>query len=339
MGITINTMGSNPALTHSDELRAVRSRLWAAFKRGDHDVFLARYTYAPGLTMFGTDASEYVTDRDSFAEYMRAQFSLVGGSPFGEPKIEAWVEGQIGWTVVRSTVTAGAVEHDLRVTTIFRLEQDEWRVVHEHWSVGTPNEETIGVPLEYGLDRVVEAVEAERPDLVGLAATDGTITLVFTDIEGSTALNGSFGDQAWIEVLRAHNDVVERLTREHAGTVVQRVGDGYMLVFPAARRAIRAALAIEARIRATFDDPGSPIRVRIGIHTGEVIRQANEFFGQAVNYAARGAAAAAGGEILASSLVRELVATDRSFSFGEPREVTMKGIDGLHRVYPLDLVR
>jgi class 3 adenylate cyclase len=328
-------MELQPPLTHSDELRAVRSRLWAAFKRGDLEVFLARYSFAPGLTMFGTDATEYVNDRDSFAAYMRTQFALVGGSPFGEARIEARVEGQVGWTVVRSSVTTGSVEHDLRVTTIFRLEQDEWRIVHEHWSVAIPNEETLGVALAYSLDRVVEAIEEERPDLTGLAATDGTITLVFTDIEGSTALNGSFGDQAWIEVLRAHNAVVEGLTREHAGTVVQRVGDGYMLVFPAARRALRAALAIDARIQATFNDPGSPIHLRIGIHTGEVIRQANEFFGQAVNYAARVAGSAAGGEILASSLVRELVATDRSFSFGEPREVSMKGIDGPQWVYPL----
>ena len=177
---------------------------------------------------------------------------------------------------------------------------------------------------------------AKPPDLSGLAATDGTITLVFTDIEGSTALNGSFGDEAWIRVLRAHNAIVERQTKAHAGTVVQRVGDGYMLVFPAARRALRAALAIEAEIGATFDDPGSPIRVRVGVHTGEVIRDANEFFGQAVNYAARVAAAGVGGEILASNLVHELVSADRTFAFGPPREVEMKGIDGRQIVFPLD---
>jgi class 3 adenylate cyclase len=183
----------------------------------------------------------------------------------------------------------------------------------------------------------VEAVENDRPDVSAWAATDGTVTLVFTDIEGSTALNASFGDVGWIEVLRAHNEIVARRTTEHGGTVVQRIGDGFMLAFPAARRALRCALAIEQEIGSTFDDPGSPIRVRVGVHTGEVIRHADEFFGQAVNYAARVAGAAEGGEILSSSLVRDLVSTDQEFRFGPPRDVELKGIDGLQRLYPLAL--
>jgi class 3 adenylate cyclase len=329
-------MSDMTPLIRSAELLSVTSRLWAAFRRGDIDAFLARYSFAPGLTLFGTDESEYVDDRDRFDEYMRTQFAMISGSPFGEAQVEAWAEGEVGWSVMRSTVRSGDIEHALRMTSVFHLERDEWRIVHQHWSVGTPNEEILGLPLTYSVERVAEAVETDRPDLTGFAATDGTITLVFTDIEGSTALNGSFGDQAWIDVLRAHNDVVERQTGRHAGTVVQRVGDGYMLVFPAARRALRAALAIDSEIRATFNDPGSPIRVRIGIHTGEVIRHAHEFFGQAVNYAARVAAAGAGGEILASSLVHELVSTDRSFTFGPPREVIMKGIVGPQLVYPLE---
>lgn len=329
-------MSDSKALHRSEELRAVAARQWAAFRQGDLERFFATYSSASGLTVIGTDESEFVEDRARFVDYVRTQFELVGGTPFGEGMVDAWVEGDVGWTTTRSTVTSNAVERALRVTSLFRLELEGWRIIHEHWSVGMPNQEVLGVPLAYGLDRVVDAVENERPDLTGLAAGDGTITLVFTDIEGSTALNGSFGDEAWIKVLRAHNAVIERLTDAHRGTVVQRVGDGYMLVFPAARRALRAALAIEAEIRGTFDDPGSPIRVRMGVHTGEVIRDANEFFGQAVNYAARVAAAAGGGEILASNLVHDLVSADRSFTFGAPREVEMKGIDGRQIVHPLD---
>jgi class 3 adenylate cyclase len=87
-------------------------------------------------------------------------------------------------------------------------------------------------------------------------------------------------------------------------------------------------------IGSAFDDPGSP-KVRVGVHTGEVIQQADEFFGQAVNYAARVAGAAAGGEILASGLVHDLVSTDREFRFAPPREVELKGIEGLQHLYPL----
>ena len=71
------------------------------------------------------------------------------------------------------------------------------------------------------------------------------------------------------------------------------------------------------------------------MHTGEILREADDFFGQAVNYAARVAAAAGGDEIMVSSLVRDLVGS-AEFAFGEPREVELRGFAGLHRVYPLD---
>ena len=75
--------------------------------------------------------------------------------------------------------------------------------------------------------------------------------------------------------------------------------------------------------------------MRIGIHTGDVVREADEFFGQAVNYAARVAAAAGGGETLVSRLVRDLVAGDREFAFADPRLVAMKGFPGDQLVYPV----
>jgi class 3 adenylate cyclase len=110
-----------------------------------------------------------------------------------------------------------------------------------------------------------------------------------------------------------------------------------MLAFPSARRALEAAAAIQRRIADTFSDPGSPIRVRIGVHVGEVLREADDFFGHAVNYAARVAGSANGGEALVSSLVHDLVAPTGDFAFAEPRDVEFKGVDGAQRVYPLAL--
>ena len=332
-------MSDRQALTRSEELRSVTSRHWDAFRRGDGQAAISRYSLATGVTMFGTDVSEYIDDPDKLVRYRRKEFEVLGNWPLGEAEIDAWTEDNVGWSVIRSTVGFGEASRALRVTLVFRLEGDDWRVIHQHWSVGSPNPEVFGTPLTYSLEQVAEAVESRRPDLAGWAAADGTITVVFTDIESSTALNLSFGDQAWIEVLHAHNEVVERLTLAQGGTVVQRLGDGYMLVFPTARRALRAATTIESEITATFSDPGSPIRVRIGVHTGEVIRDADDFFGQAINYAARVAGAAAGGEVLASALVHGLVSSDREFSFGPHREVAMKGIEGGQPVYPLVIDR
>jgi class 3 adenylate cyclase len=323
-------------LRRSDELRAVTARHWAAFRRGDADAVIARLSMMDGVTLFGTDQSEYIDDPDALVRYTRQQFAALPLFPVGDAQIDAWSEGEVGWAVVRSTVQTATVR-ELRATIVYHLERDEWKVVHAHFSVPAPNEEVFGTPLKFNLDQLAEAVENERPDVTAWAATDGTVTIVFTDIESSTALNASFGDKGWIEVLRAHNDIVARLTAEHGGNVVQRIGDGFMLVFPAARRALRCADAIEREIGATFNDPGSPIKVRVGVHTGEVIKQADEFFGQAVNYAARVAGAAAGGEILSSSLVHDLVSTDQEFYFGPPREVALKGIEGTQRLYPLTL--
>lgn len=161
------------------------------------------------------------------------------------------------------------------------------------------------------------------------------MTIVLTDIEGSTRLNASFGDRAWLEVLRAHNAVIVGATDQQGGTIVKGQGDGLMLAFPSARRALDCALQIERDVAATFDDPGSPIKVRIGVHVGEVVHESNDLVGHAVNYAARVAGAASGGEALVSSLVHELVAPTGRYVFDPPRRVELKGIEGKQVVYPL----
>jgi len=148
-------------------------------------------------------------------------------------------------------------------------------------------------------------------------------------------LNAFLGDLRWLDVLRAHNEVVRNVTTEHGGTVVKGQGDGFMLAFASARRALTCSQAIERSINETFKDPGSPIRVRIGLHVGETTREADDFFGHAVNYAARIASSAAGGEIVVSSLVHGLLAQTGEFEFDPPREVELKGVEGLQKIYPL----
>ena len=324
-------------MERSDELRAVTARIWAAFQRGDNAAVLARFSREEGLSAFGTDESEYLEGPVQVWRYMDIQSEALPQRPLSDnPNIDAWAEGSVGWAIVRGTIN-GRVVSPMRCTFVFHLESDEWKLVHGHWSIGVPNEEVYGTDLKFSIEAVAEAVEEQRPDLRAAAAIDGTVTIVFTDIEGSTALNATFGDRGWIEVLRAHNRVVADQVRAHGGTVVHGLGDGFMLAFPTARGAARCAVAIERTIGQTFNDPGSPIRVRVGIHTGEVVKQADEFFGQAVNYAARVAAAAAGGEVLVSGLVHDLLATEREFHFGEPRDALLKGIDGPQRLYPMTL--
>jgi class 3 adenylate cyclase/ketosteroid isomerase-like protein len=320
-------------IDRSSELHAVTERFWRAFIRGDAEAAIGRTSTMDGVTFLGSAENEYLDDPDRIRAVLRLNFDLLGEFPIGDARIEARAEGFVGWAVVRSTLTTPEGPREMRATLVFHLEQDEWRIVHQHYSVAVPNPETFG--MEIAIDQIAEQVEAERPDLGTFAATDGTVTIVFTDIVGSTELTTTFGDQAWLEILRAHNRIVADATAAAGGMVVKGQGDGFMLAFRSARRALTAARAIQRGIGETFDDPGSPIRIRVGVHTGEILREADDFYGQAVNFAARVAAAAGGDEIVVSSVVRDLVASSE-FSFGEPREVELRGFAGIHRVYALE---
>lgn len=195
------------------------------------------------------------------------------------------------------------------------------------------------VEVSTSVDAVAEAVQDERPDLRTHAAPDGTVTLMFTDIQGFTELNERLGDRGAREVLMAHNAIVRRQVASHGGTEVKSQGDGFMIAFPSARRGVASAVAIQRALaehnRRVTEGGGDPILVRIGLHTGEAIQEAGDFYGRHVNLAARIAAKAMGGEILVSALTRELVAGAGEFVFGTTKEVELKGISGPHRLVPV----
>jgi class 3 adenylate cyclase len=115
---------------------------------------------------------------------------------------------------------------------------------------------------------------------------------------------------------------------------VKAQGDGFMLAFPSARRAIDCARAIQAAVaRELGEHPDGPVRVRIGLHTGEAIRKESDFYGKNVVVAARIADEARGGEILASSVVKQLTESAGDVAFEDEREVELAGLTGPHAVY------
>jgi class 3 adenylate cyclase len=187
------------------------------------------------------------------------------------------------------------------------------------------------------IDAVASAVEDERPDLSRAAAPDGTVTILFSDIEGSTEMTERLGDRRWLEVLREHNRVVRSEVQAHGGFEVKSQGDGFMVAFSSARRALDCAIAIQrafaTRAEESADDA---VRVRIGMHTGEAIRERDDFFGRNVILAARIAAQADGAEVLVSSLLKELTESSGDIAFGEAREVTLKGLSGSYRLHAVD---
>lgn len=183
------------------------------------------------------------------------------------------------------------------------------------------------------IDRMLSWAEAEKPDLGRATAPDGTVTVLFSDIEHSTELTERLGDERWVEVLEAHNTVVRAQVAEHGGYEVKSQGDGFMIAFPSARQAVRCAIDIQRALARRAANGELPLRIRIGIHTGEAIQRDGDFYGRSVILAARIADRAQGGEVLVSSLVEQLVEPAGDLRFRNAGEAELKGLSGPQRIY------
>jgi class 3 adenylate cyclase len=178
------------------------------------------------------------------------------------------------------------------------------------------------------IDTVARSVVTEQPNLAMQTAPDGTVTILFSDIVGSTEINEHLGDARWMELLLEHNEIVRREKAFHRGYEVKTIGDAFMLAFQSARV---CAVAIQRAFSAWNKTAKPLIGLRIGLHVGELVREDDDFFGQHVNYAARVASKAGAGEILVSSLLREVVEPSGEFSFVPQRPQALKGFRGKHR--------
>ena len=164
----------------------------------------------------------------------------------------------------------------------------------------------------------------------------GTITIMFSDIVGFSAMTERLGDQRVQEILHTHCAIVREQIAVHGGFEVKAQGDGFMIAFASARRALRCAIAIQRAMAAYDEHAEAPVRLRIGLHTGEATQEGYDFFGRSVIVAARIAAAARSEEILVSSMVRELAGGAEEFAFDGGREVELKGLTGVQRVFVLE---
>lgn len=189
---------------------------------------------------------------------------------------------------------------------------------------------------ETSMDAVARAVSVEQPQVEPAELDHGTITIVFSDIENSTQRATSMGDVAWMRVLSAHNSIITRNVQKWTGNVVKNQGDGFMLTFNGARQALRAMIDVQRELAEFSDEnPEMGVRIRVGVHTGEVIAEEGDIFGKHVMLAARVGGLADGGSILVSSIVKEIASARGDLAFGVPETVSLKGIEGDHVVYPL----
>lgn len=163
---------------------------------------------------------------------------------------------------------------------------------------------------------------------------DGTVTVMFSDIEGFTSITERLGDRRAMEILREHNCIIRQRVSASAGHEIKAQGDGFMIAFSGATHALECAVGIQHDFAArNRSHPEVPMQVRLGLHSGEAIRDGNDFLGGSVILAARIAQQARGGEILVSSVLKELCDLSGEYQFKDGRDIHLKGLSETRRVY------
>jgi class 3 adenylate cyclase len=158
-------------------------------------------------------------------------------------------------------------------------------------------------------------------------ATDGTVTILFCDMVDYAGMTERLGDQASRQLLHDHHRIVRDALARHDGREINVQGDGFMLAFGGAARALRCAVDIQRAISAYVPRAGGEtIAVHIGVHTGDAVAEGDDFLGLTVIVASRLADAAGPGEILVSTLSEQLVQGSGEFTFAGHRETHLKGM-------------
>ena len=192
----------------------------------------------------------------------------------------------------------------------------------------------------HAMEELLERAVSRRPSLLGTvglsaiqalsgaaeeaseSATLGTpneLTVVFTDLEGFTEWTAREGDEAASRLLAEHHRIVNPLVAGRGGRLVKRLGDGLLLTFPKPEAAVLASLEL-------VDAQPEPLRLRAGLHTGQVVVLRDDVIGHVVNLAARVAEAAEGAEVLATHDVTAAVELP-NVRFGDTRAERFKGIE------------
>ncbi|MBI1886406.1 MAG: adenylate/guanylate cyclase domain-containing protein [Chloroflexi bacterium] len=208
------------------------------------------------------------------------------------------------------------------------------------------------------IDAFLREGDGSEPQRRAFSQAGGALrTVLFTDIVGHTEMMQRLGDEKGRQVLREHERIIRDVLKEHGGTEVKTMGDGFMASFPSVTKGVECAVALQRAFAARIDaisarpepvegrgaahgSTGSPraaaesepLHIRVGLNAGEPIEEEGDLFGQSVILAARIAAHAEGGEVLASLAVRELCA-GKGFLFADRGDVALRGFEDPVRVF------
>ncbi len=209
-------------------------------------------------------------------------------------------------------------------------EQDNLIAVHQDSHGMIPNEI---IPVEEG--NILQFLGKIHEPTDHTEITSPFRTILFTDLEGSTALTEELGIDAFLPLLQEHDVIVRRAIVSQRGREVKHTGDGILASFEEIDGALRCCLTIQQDFKErTTTDEAPELRVRIGVTAGEPVDHNDDLFGSSVNLAARLCDAAEAGTILVSDVVEEL-GSKKGFTFEEADAKSLKGFAEPVQVFEL----
>jgi pimeloyl-ACP methyl ester carboxylesterase len=220
-------------------------------------------------------------------------------------------------------------------TLVLQKEHDRWVKPEEgrYLASNIPNAKFVLLPgtdhiiWGDGQDRLIDEIEEFVTGVRPVQSHERVLlTVLFTDIVGSTRLAAEKGDRQWKDLLQKHDDVARSEFRRHGGTEVKSTGDGFLASFLGPTPAINCATAIRDRM-ATLNVP-----IRAGIHTGECSIRAGDLSGLAVHLASRLLNHAGQGEVVISRTVRDLL-VGSEFKFDDRGQTALRDIPGIWQIY------
>jgi class 3 adenylate cyclase len=180
--------------------------------------------------------------------------------------------------------------------------------------------------------RVGNELGVESEEFHSRVEAKGLVTILFTDIVGSTTLTQRLGDAKARKLLRVHDTIVRGALEKHNGSEIKHTGDGIMASFYSASQALECAIATQKACARHFQSAVESIQIRIGLNAGEPISEDKDLFGTAVQLAARVCAQAVGGQILVSDVMRQLV-SGKGFIFSDRGYAALRGFEDPVRLH------
>lgn len=170
-----------------------------------------------------------------------------------------------------------------------------------------------------GLSAIQLMSAVDDDDDAGAHGTTSWLTVAFTDLEGFTRFTERNGDEVASQLIADHHRTVGPIVRSRGGRLVKRIGDGLLLTFPEPEAAVLACLEL-------VDTPPAPLRLRAGLHVGDVVMTRDDVVGHVVNVAARVTESAKGGEVIITGDVHAAVADLPRLAFSRLRRKSFKGL-------------